>query len=194
MIRVGLTGNIGSGKSTVAHIFSIMGVPVFYADVEANNISSLKETQREIVKEFGEKIVDDSGEIDRKKLGDLVFSDPKKLHLINQIIHPKVADAWTKFCAENITSSYVICEAAILFESGFNSFTDTNITVCANEPLRIKRVSKRDGLSSIEIIKRIKNQWSETKKCELSDYIIDNNEKELLIPQILKINKDINTT
>ena len=194
MMRVGLTGNIGSGKSTVAHIFSIMGVPIFYADVEANIISSLKETQREIVKEFGEKIVDDSGELDRKKLGDLVFSNPKKLHLLNQIIHPKVADSWKKFCAKNKTSSYLICEAAILFESGFNNFTDTNITVCANEPLRIKRVSKRDGLSSIEIVKRIKNQWSETKKCELSDYIIDNNEKELLIPQILKIDKSINRT
>jgi len=190
MIKVGLTGNIGSGKSTITEIFKVLGVPVFHADVEAKLLFQEVEVKDELLKLFGQNIFT-NGEVDRPKLASFVFNDSKALHTLNSIIHPRVRQKLFNWLETKEDHPYIIQEAAILFESGFSDFFDKTILVSCPDEVAIKRVIARDGVSEDEVKQRIRNQWPERKKLKLSDYIINNDGKELVIPQVLKIHEEL---
>jgi dephospho-CoA kinase len=190
MIKVGLTGNIGSGKSTVARIFEIIGVPVYQADKEAKKFLSKPEVKKELKKEFGQAIF--SGiEIDRKKLAEIVFNTKKSLNFLNSIIHPLVRKDFEDWCSNYSEEPYIIQEAAILFESGFYKFFDKTIVVSCPKEIAVMRVMERDITTGREVKERIKNQWEQEKKINLADFIIINDNEQLVIPQVLQIHKEL---
>ena len=169
---IGLTGGIGSGKTTIARLFEAENVPVYIADEEAKKIMELSKTVSQIQLHFGNEAVIDN-KVNKKYLSQIVFNNPKELEKLNSIIHPLVKlhfDEWIK----KQKTSFVIKESAILFESGNYKYCDKVITVFASEKTRIARVMSRDNFSKQEVEQRIKNQWSDAKKIELSDYYIEN--------------------
>lgn len=191
MLRVGITGGIGSGKTTVATIFQRLGIPVFFSDIEAAQILSKDNlTQQKIINEFGKEIISD-GEIDRKKLAEIVFSSPAKLASLNSIIHPAVRAHFSDWEKKQENVPYLIQEAAILIETGNYKSLDFIILISAPESLRIKRVMQRNHISKAEVKDRMKNQWSDAKKRKFSDFIIVNDEKIMLLPQVLKIHDQL---
>ena len=188
MLRIGLTGGIGSGKSTVAKIFEVLGVPVYYADDAAKRLLNEDESLKtEIKKHFGEETYKD-GMLDRKYLGSLVFNAPEKLELLNKLTHPAtIADAerWMK----QQTTPYAIKEAALIFESGAQQQLDYVIGVTAPAPLRILRTMQRDHVTREEVMARMDKQLSESIKLKLCDHIIYNDEQHALIPQVLTLHE-----
>lgn len=188
---IGITGGIGSGKSTVCKIFKILGTPVFEADIVAKDLLKNKEILHKLKKMFGNNILDSKGAVDRSKLADIVFKDDIKLEELNSIIHPAVRDKFMIWAEKMKSNHYVIIEAAILFESGFNKMTDYTILVTAPEQMRIERVSRRDGIPEDNVRARIRNQLPEEQKKELADFIICNDNSELIIPQIIKIDNSL---
>ncbi|MBC34564.1 MAG: dephospho-CoA kinase [Bacteroidetes bacterium] len=188
-LRIGLTGNIGSGKSSAAKAFEVLGIPVFYADDESKSLLNTAEVQNEIIEIFGKEIVDNK-KVDRLKLASIVFTDKEKLSQLNQILHPRVYELFIEWVNEQ-NSLYIILEAAILFESGFDKYVDKTINVFAKKSSRIRRVSKRDNIDRESIQDRMDNQWSDAKKKELADHNLDNNDNEMLLPQILKLHKSL---
>jgi dephospho-CoA kinase len=176
MLKIGITGSIGAGKSTVAGIFKVLGVPVFDADATAKSIlNSDLELREQIIAAFGSETYK-NGLLDRKYLATLVFNNPDQLAKLNALVHPatiKAADTWAKHWEEQ-GSAYIVKEAALLFEAGTNIGLDFIIGVTAPEDLRITRVMARDHV---------------TQKMERCDIVIDNNEKALLIPQVLTLHQ-----
>ena len=170
---IGLTGGIGSGKTTVSEMFKELGIPVYIADIEAKKLTNTSETlKKEIIQILGEGAYN-HGEINKKYVADLIFNDKDLLIKINKVIHPKVADHFKKWCAIQ-NAPYIIKEAAILFEN--NGYKSCDLTVLITAPLeiRIKRVLKRDSISKKEILDRIKNQWNDDKKKKLADFVLEN--------------------
>jgi dephospho-CoA kinase len=190
MIRVALTGNIGAGKSTVCRIFELLGVPVYHADAEAKKFLADSAIVGILVKQFNDVILTDS-KIDRQKLAAVVFRDREALEFLNSVIHPLVREDLRKWIARNANVPYIIQEAAILFESGFDSEFDKIILVVSPHDLVLKRLRDRDGLSEKEIENRLIHQWDQDKKKGLSDFVIYNDEKHLVIPQVLEIHKKL---
>jgi dephospho-CoA kinase len=190
MLKVGLTGGIGSGKSTVAQLFEVLGIPVYYADEAAKRLMNTdKKLMSAISKAFGEAAYKD-GKLDREYISSIVFNDTYKLELLNSIVHPAtIKDA--KNWMENQSTSYVIKEAAVLFESGAAEHLDYVIGVEAPETIRIKRVMDRDGVSKDEILKRMDNQMDDDNKMKLSDFVIVNDEQKMLIPQVLELHQKL---
>ena len=193
MIKAGITGNMGSGKSTVARLFEMLDVPVFYADQQARLISEQKDVLDEIRQVFGNDVVDESGSLDRKQLGSIVFKNPVQLSLLNDIIHPRVRDAFKQWCGQHASFPYVLHESAILFESGLAYLCDKVIVVSAPEEIRISRVMQRDLLSRTEVLARMSNQWSETKLLSLSDIEVVNDDCMSLIEQVASIHLSLNS-
>lgn len=190
MIKVGLTGNIGSGKSTVAKVFETIGVPVFHADMEAKKFLSEPDVIDELSGLFGKEIL--NGQlINRKKLASIVFNDKKSLDTLNSIIHPRVRQALMDWIETKQDFRYIVQEAAILFESGFYKFFDKNIIVSCPEEIAVKRVMDRDGVSEKEVKARIHNQWPETDKISLADFIVKNDGNTMILPQILSIHESL---
>jgi len=190
MKKIGITGGIGSGKSTVCEVFRLLGVPVFHADIEAKNLQNNNLNIKYRIKElFGEDVYTPDGILDRKKMAGIIFNDQKFLEAINGIIHPAVRNCFQKWCENYQKLPYVLYEAAILYESGFASDFDRNILVIAEERLRIERVIKRDQITEENIKERIKNQMPDIEKVKKTDFIIENNNQSLIIPQILKLDK-----
>lgn len=191
MLKIGITGSIGAGKSTVAGIFKVLGVPVFDADAIAKSILNSDPALREqIIAAFGSETYK-NGLLDRKYLATLVFSNPDQLAKLNALVHPatiKAADTWAKHW-EKQGSPYIVKEAALLFEAGTNIGLDFIIGVTAPEDLRIARVMARDHVTREEVLKRMQHQLDDTKKMERCDIVIDNNEKALLIPQVLTLHQ-----
>lgn len=186
---IGLTGGIGSGKSTVARVFNTIGVPVFYADDVAKNIYETDaEVLNSVKKNFGIDVFD-NGSLDKMKLGNLIFSDVEKMRQLNSIVHPAVRNAFRTWMKKHPASPYVIIEAAILIESGTHKDCDEIILVTAPQNLRISRVMKRDGVSETSINLRMKNQWTDEEKRKFTSIELVNDETELLIPQILKLHE-----
>lgn len=191
MLKIGITGGIGSGKTLVCKVFEQLGVPVYYADLAATEIFYRSNIQQQIIGTFGEKLVDDKGLVDRKQLSSLVFNNKVLLEKLNAIIHPAVELDVAKWNKQNVSAKYVLKEAAILFESGTNKGLDKVITVTSPVDLRIMRVMKREGWSKEEVHKRIQNQMSDEEKVKRSDFVICNDEQQLIIPQVLDIHKKL---
>ena len=189
-IMIGLTGGIGSGKSVVAKIFATLGIPVFNADDEAKRIMQTSpEIKSKLIQQFGMDIYNESG-LDKEKLASIVFDDPFQLQLLNAIVHPVTIQAAKDWAAKQ-TSPYVIKEAALIFESGAADGLLKVIGVTAPLSLRTHRVMQRDGITKEQVDARMRNQISDTIKMRLSDYVIDNNNQHMLIPQVLEIDKAI---
>lgn len=170
---VGLTGGIGSGKTTVLKMFQKLGVACYIADIEAKRLMNTSEKiKARLIEEFGEESFTDSG-LNRIFLAKVVFSDPEKLKMINSIVHPEVHKDFAEF-VKKAKGEYVIYESAILFESKREASCDAVITVTAPIDLRIERIINRDGISKSDILLRMNNQLSEEIKMEKSDYVIEN--------------------
>ena len=188
MLKIGLTGGIGSGKSTVAKIFEVLQVPVYYADAASKRLYHTDpDLMAALKKHFGENIYTD-GELNRTKLAQLVFNHPEQLHLLNKLVHPPTirdAENWMQLQ----TAPYIIKEAALIFESGSARGLDYIIGVKAPEPLRIKRIMERDGSTREAVQSRIDTQLDETIKLKLCDFIIYNNEQQLVTPQVLQLHE-----
>jgi dephospho-CoA kinase len=190
MKKIGITGGIGAGKTYVAEVFQSLGIPVFYADIQAKKLMTSSEKLKKLLKEeFGNDIYKDA-DLNKEKLASFVFSNSNKLQKLNSLVHPIVKEEFNNWCKRQ-TSPYVIKEAAILFES--NSHVGLDAVICVSAPLelRIERLLKRDNSSEKEIKKRIENQISQEEKEKLSDYIIVNDERNLLLPQIIKIHEKL---
>jgi dephospho-CoA kinase len=193
MLKVGLTGGIGSGKSIVAKAFGIIGVPVYISDVEAKRLmNSDQEVRRLLIARFGNAIYKDPWNLNRKILAEIIFSDQKSLHDINAIVHPAVRRDFKKWCESYAHLPYVIQESAILFDSGLYKFFDQIITVSAQEEIRIQRVLARDASTREQVIDRIRNQLPESVRIEKANFVIHNN-ADLLFPQINLIDQQIKT-
>lgn len=190
MLKIGLTGGIGSGKSTVAKVFETLGIPVYYADDAAKRLMNTnQELKATLISHFGEATYV-SGELDRKHLASIVFNNKEKLDLLNSLIHPVTiqdADEWMN----RQSAPYSIKEAALLFESGATEKLDYVIGVYAPQHLRIQRVMQRDGLSTDEVLKRISRQIDEEMKMKLCNFVIRNSDRELVLPQILAIHQTL---
>ncbi|OQX78802.1 MAG: dephospho-CoA kinase [Bacteroidetes bacterium 4484_276] len=193
MQKIGLTGNIGSGKSLVARIFKTFDIPVFEADVEAKTILYSPEVSKKVVQIFGYGILVD-GSISRKKLANLAFNNPALLQKLNNIIHPAVKQKFKQWAELHISKPYIIYEAAILFESGQYKEFDRIITVFADPETRIQRVMQRDEVSRKLVLERMKNQWPDEKKNALADFVISNNNEDLLIPQVENIHLKLSSS
>lgn len=189
MLKVGLTGSIGSGKTLVSKIFETMGVNVFYADNSAKALYENNKVKEKIVNVFGPSILTENNTIDKKAFAEIIFNDRSALKKINSIVHPLVMNDFVKWLVNHKNDPYILQEAAILFESDLSNEFDFIITVSAPEELRIERIMKRDNVNRDVVIARIKNQWSDERKAKLADFVILNDETELLTPQVLKINK-----
>ncbi len=189
---VGLTGGIGSGKSTVAKEFQRIGnIAVYFADDEAKKLMlSSSIIKEQICKEFGNKAYQNN-QLNKAFIAKVVFSDTKKLATLNSIVHPEVYKHFKIFVDSNSDKQYVLYENAILFENNSDILCDKIITVIADESLRIQRVVQRDNTSEAEVKNRISNQWKDSKKALVSNYIIANNTSADLLPQILRIHNNL---
>lgn len=191
MIKIGITGGIGSGKSTVCKVFKVLGIPVFEADQVARQLmNSDAKVRIQLISLFGSTVYLADQTIDRTFLSAIVFNSPSLLAALNSIVHPAVRNAFDDWCKDQ-QSPYVLHEAAILFESGFYKLMDKTIAVAAVESERVQRVMKRDNTSEQQVRQRISNQWTDEQRVKLADFVISNNDNELIIPQIVEIDKKI---
>lgn len=185
---IGLTGGIGSGKSTVARYIESKGIPVYIADEEARKLTDTAIVTADIVAAFGDSIIND-GKIDRKRLSDIVFNNSENLQKLNAIIHPAVRTHFIEWLKSHSSQELVVKEAAILFESGSYKECDYIITVEAPEDVRIGRVVQRDSVSEDAVRARMRNQWTDEKRAEKSDFVIVNidiDDMKVQVEQILK--------
>lgn len=189
---VGITGGIGSGKSTVAKIFSILGIPIYSADDRAKWLMGNDELLKTQIKDsFGDKAYQADGSIDRSFLAKTVFPDAEKVKKINSLVHPAVGRDFSDWAAKQ-TTPYVLKEAALIFESGSNQSLDYVINVSSPLKVRISRILMRDPFRSEEQVNQIINQQlPDEQKNELADFVIKNTDNKLLIPQVLKIHKQL---
>lgn len=190
MLKIGITGNIGSGKTTVSKIFGVLGIPVFYADDAAKNVMVTDAVLIAAIKQtFGAKAYFEDGTLNRKHIANIVFNNDAELKKLNAIVHPAVFRAFDSWVLQFKDVPYVLKEAALLFESDSYKMCDKTIMVTAPLEMRVKRVMERDGLPEAEIMKRESRQFSEEKKVGLADFVIKNDNKELVIPQVLALHE-----
>ncbi|WP_264563896.1 dephospho-CoA kinase [Flavobacterium sp. N3904] len=185
---IGLTGGIGSGKTTVAKLFSEYGIPVYIADLEARNLMQSDLILKQIHNKFGDSVFI-NGVLLRDKLSEIVFNDTDKLKQLNEIVHPAVKKHFKNWLADNKNAPYVIYESAILFESGSYNEYDLIINVVAPLEIRIQRVIERDKTTREKVLERVKNQWNDEQKSSKSDFILENTSLEGVKLEIVKILK-----
>lgn len=192
--RVGITGGIGSGKSTVCRIFEAMGIPVFYADAWAKHLLNFDpELRAGVTAIFGLEAYTPAGEYDRPAVAKMAFGQPEKLAALNALVHPAVEAeslGWHRRQAES-GIPYTLKEAALMVESGSHRHLDFLIVVTAPEPLRIQRVVQRDGLTEEQVRARIRNQLPESEKVALADFLVQNDGTRHLIPQAIAIHQTL---
>jgi dephospho-CoA kinase len=191
-MTVGVTGNIGSGKSLVCQFFSVLGIPVYHADERAKWLLNNNVTVMEmVVNLLGTEAYLPDGLLNKKWIADKVFHDSELLQAYNQIIHPAVAADSEEWQALHNNTPYTIREAALLFEAGSNKSLDKVICVVAPEAIRLERVIKRDNSSEESVLARMRNQWPEEKKAAMSDLIIVNDGVQAIIPQVWQIHHQL---
>lgn len=193
-LRIGITGGIGSGKSTVCRIFESLGIPVYDADYWAKWLLNHEEHLKKAVKEiFGTAAYTPTGEYDRAYVAKIAFQDPEKLAALNAIAHPAVAQHSQAWHAEKIAENapYTIKEAALMIESGGHRAINFLIVVTAPEQLRIERIMQRDHSTEAEVLARIKNQWPEAQKIALADSVIVNDGQHSLVQQVWNIHQKL---
>jgi dephospho-CoA kinase len=189
MKKIGLTGGIGSGKSTVAHIFEVLGIPVYYADAASKRIMNENEELKDKIKKaFGEQAYS-NGELNRKYLSEQVFNDSQKINLLNSLVHPATIKDALKWMQTQKTP-YIIKEAALIFESGSNKDLDYVIGVKSPRDIRIKRAMARDNITAEQVEARMDKQMNEEEKIRLCDYVIVNDEQQMLISQVLALHEE----
>lgn len=190
MLKIGITGGIGSGKTTVAKVFEVLGIPVYYADAAAKRLMQEDgDLQQKIIEEFGNEVYTD-GYLNKETLAKIVFNNPKHLSTLNALVHPvtlKDAAEWM----EKQNAPYTLKEAALIFESGSQENLDYIIGVNTPTPLRIQRTMQRDTITRDEVMARMDKQMDEDIKMRLCNFIINNDEQEMLIPQVLALHKTI---
>lgn len=193
-IQIGITGGIGSGKSLICRIFHVLGVPVYDADSRAKKLMTTDGILiDQIKKEFGTLSYDEKGELNRELLGKTVFNQPDKLARLNALVHPRVAWDYKRWISEQSEARYCLKEAALLFEAGSYQLLDKIIVVAASDELRIKRVLQRDPHRNKEEVERIiSNQMPQEEKIKRADYVIKNDESELVVPQVVKLHEWFN--
>jgi dephospho-CoA kinase len=189
-LRIGLTGGIGSGKSTVAKIFEVLGIPVYYADEAAKRMMNEDaELKQQIMHYFG-KTSYRNNKLDRSYIASMVFNNKEKLELLNSLVHPATirdAERWM----QQQTAPYALKEAALIFESGSQDQLDYVIGVSTPAPLRILRAMKRDGSTREQVLARMGKQIQEEIKMRLCDFIIYNDEHQAVIPQVLALHEKL---
>ena len=192
MLQIGITGGIGSGKSTVAAVFHCLGIPVYDADSHAKALMTTDGNLKEAIrKEFGTLSFTDQGQLNRNYLASEVFPNQEKLKRLNQLVHPRVAEDYQKWCdaQQKRSHPYVIKETALLYDSGSNRLLDQVIVVAAPDSVRLERVKARDKRSDREIETIMKRQMPQDEMIQRADFVVENDGKKMILPQILKLHQ-----
>ena len=190
--KLGITGGIGSGKTSVCRVFEVLGIPVFSADREAREIMQKDDVIISGIKSITGKDLYKNGSLDRTELASIIFNNTTILKKVNSLVHPAVFDHFKKWTLMQSTP-YVIMEAAILFESGASEVVDKIATVVAPVEQRVNRVILRNRLSQEQVMERMRNQMDDEERIRKSDFVINNSENDMIIPSILKIHNEILT-
>lgn len=192
-LKIGITGGIGSGKSLICQLFKLLNIPVYDADTRAKWLMMHNPLLvSKIKKLFGEESYDEAGNINRKYISEVAFRDKPKLEALNQAVHPKVNEDFLNWAQKHQNEKFILKEAALLFETGSFKTLDKTITVFAPEELRISRVLKRDPFRTQQVVHDIiQKQMPENEKLAKADFIIYNDEQQMVIPQVLKIYQQI---
>ena len=188
-LKIGLTGNIGSGKTMVSEIFTVLGIPVYHADEVSKTFLDDPAVKNEIVRYFGYGVLTNDHEINRRSLASIVFTDEPSLDKLNSILHPRVKQDFRNWVELHSGKPYVIHEAAIIFESGFSHEYDYIIHVSCPKEIAIERVVTRDNIDTNSVLRRIQVQLEDAEKARLSDFVIHNDGSKLVIPQVLAIHQ-----
>jgi dephospho-CoA kinase len=190
MLRIGLTGGIGSGKSTIAKVFETLGIPVYYADEEAKRIMNEdEELRQQIIAHFGPDTYP-GGKLDRKYLANIVFNNKEQLELLNSLVHPATIRDSERWMQQQ-TTPYAIKEAALIFEAGSGANLDYIIGVAAPDALRIHRTMQRDNITRDEVLARMRKQIKQLIKMRLCDFVILNDEQKAVIPQVMELDTEL---
>lgn len=190
MLKIGVTGGIGSGKSTVCNIFEQMGIPIFNADLQARDLMNTNTKLIQALKAtFGSDIYDSDGQLIRPKLAQIVFGDKEKVEKLNSLVHPAVKDEFKQWAKKQNHCPYIIKEAALMFESESYKDLDYVITISSPKQERLKRVVQRDGIKHADVLKRMNNQLSERERIARADFVIKNDGKHPLIPQVMQLHQ-----
>ncbi len=191
MLKIGITGGIGTGKTTVCKIFATLGIPVFNADMVAKELMVKDDVLILGIKAaFGDLSYLENGNLNHKYIAEIVFNDSKALEQLNSLVHPavfKAFDVW--ICKIPLTVPYVLKEAALLFESGSYQMCDYTILVTAPLNKRLERVVQRDGVKEEQVKARIAKQFSDQQKLKMADYFIQNNEQQSIVLQVLELHQ-----
>ena len=191
MLKIGITGGIGSGKSTACLVFEKLGIPIYNSDKRAKDLMVEDEALVDSIKStFGNEVYSGK-ELNRSVLAGKVFKSKDELEKLNSLVHPAVGRDYKYWLSQYKEEKYTIKEAALLFEVGIYRTLDKVIMVTCPLEERLNRVMKRDGIDRKAVLNRINNQWTEEEKLKLADYFIYNDGSQLLIPQVLKIHKEI---
>lgn len=192
-IKLGITGGIGSGKSVVTHLLQVMDIPVYYTDDEAKRLMVQdRNIRRDLIAFVGEEVYGTDGRLNRKMLAEFLFGYPERVKRVNRIVHPRVKADFERW-AGNQKTPIVAMECAILYESGFNEAVDKVVGITASLSTRLARATKRDSASVEQIKRRIAHQLPPEELCMRADYLIDNEEDSLLIPQVLHLLEELNS-
>ncbi|MDD3789285.1 MAG: dephospho-CoA kinase [Petrimonas sp.] len=192
MIKIGVTGGIGSGKSVVSELLKLHGIPVYDADSEAKRLNDQSPVIRQkLTSSFGSELYI-NGKLDKRKLAQLIFNDPQKLQLANSIIHPELMKDYTGWAEKRKNYPFTAIDAAVLFEGGFERYVDKIITVAAPENIRFARASLRDNVPEHKISERAKNQLTDQEKINQSDFVIHNDNQHSVIQQVSDILNRLN--
>ncbi len=189
---VGLTGGIGSGKSTVAKLFEVMGVPVYNSDTRAKEMYYKPEVKEQVIRLLGTNAYDENGKLNPAHISKIIFGDSGVLQKINAIIHPAVEADFKEFAQQHAKHKLILKESALVFEAGIYKKLDKTILVTSPMELRISRVMERDKINREEVIKRMNHQLPDEEKAPISDFIINNDEKTGLILQVLNVFEKLN--
>jgi dephospho-CoA kinase len=193
MIKVGITGGIGSGKSLVCEIFLRLGISIYNADTRAKWLMNSDEKIKQIlISKWGQQIYKNN-QLDRSMLAGIIFDNKEAIDLVNSIVHPAVGIDFKNWCKEHTNEIYIIKEAALLFESNADKDLDTMVTVYSKKNIRIERVIKRDKITREQVISRINNQLPDEEKVKRSEFVIVNNEEQSVLMQVLNLHNTIIT-